>query len=141
MRTIQQAVRFSGVSPEELFDSYLDPVRHGALVDAPVSITDQPGEPFWVFAPDAVRGRTLLVLPPAVIAQTWRGRTWRDTDPDSVLTLTFHSDGTDGARLQMTQAGVPDHAYDIIATGWHEMYWRPWKAALARRHGAAGVDA
>jgi activator of HSP90 ATPase len=130
--TIQQTVVFADISPEELFDSYLDSTRHGALVGAPASISDRPGTPFWVFAEDAVRGRTLFVHRPAVIAQSWRGRTWSDADADSVLTLTFDPDGAGGTRLQLTHAGVPHHAYNTIAEGWYRMYWRPWRDHLAR---------
>jgi hypothetical protein len=96
MLTIQQVITFPGIAPEELVDSYLEPIRHGALVGAPVSISDRPGTPFWGFTPDAVRGHTLLVRPHAVIAQSWHGQAWRDTDPESVLTLTFDSDGIGG---------------------------------------------
>lgn len=142
--TIRQAVTFAGVPPEEMFDSYLDPTRHAALVGAPVSISDEPGTPFWVFAPNAVRGHTLFVRPHTVIAQSWRGQAWAESDPDSVLTLTFDPDGDGGTQLQLTQAGVPHHAYDIIDSGWRDMYWRPWLAGLVRRHttvDAATADA
>jgi hypothetical protein len=50
--TIQQSITFAGIRPEELFDSYLDPTRHAALLGAAVSITAQPGTSFYAFAPD-----------------------------------------------------------------------------------------
>jgi activator of HSP90 ATPase len=143
--TIQQSITFAGIQPEELFDSYLDPTRHAALLGAAVSITAQPGTPFWVFAPDAVRGLTLFIHPRVVIAQSWRAQVWADSDPDSVLTLLFEPDRSGGTRLQLTQAGVPSHAHEIISAGWHERYWQPWQANLGRQrattHEPAGITA
>jgi activator of HSP90 ATPase len=130
--TIEQSITFEGISADELYDCYLDPVRHSTLLGAPVKISARPGTAFWAFSKDGVRGRTLFTHPNRVIAQSWRGTVWAEDDPDSILTLGFEPDGPGRARLQLVQAGVPDYALETIDTGWHLMYWRPWRDNLHR---------
>jgi activator of HSP90 ATPase len=130
--TIQQSITFDAVSPMELFESYLDAERHAALVNNPASITDGPGAPFWVFTPGAVRGHNLHIDRGGLIAQAWRASVWDDADPDSVLVLTFAPHAGGGTRIHLTHAGVPARVHDTIAAGWHDNYWRPWRARLSR---------
>jgi hypothetical protein len=51
--------------------------------------------------------------------------------PDSVLVLLFlpvNGPETEGTRLLVTHANVPDDHADELKKGWTEYYWKPWKA-------------
>lgn len=130
MSVIRQSVQLAA-SPRALYETYLDSRRHGEAVGGRASIDARPGGRFWVFAPDAVRGRILHLVPGRLIVSTWRGQTWKDEDLDSVLTLSF-TDSPKGGRIELTQALVPARAVGIIKAGWRGHYWRPWKASLGR---------
>lgn len=130
MSTIRQSVEFP-VPPRTLYETYMDSDRHGAAVGGRASIGRLPGTRFWVFAPDAVRGRTLHVVPGRAVVQAWRGQAWRDSDPDSILVLSFLPSPR-GGRVELLQTLVPEHARELIAAGWRAHYWRPWRARLRR---------
>ena len=129
MRTIEQYVQFDEVTPEELFEMYLDPRKHSRAIGAPVTMSREPGSTFAAFGERSVRGKTLLIAPKSRIVQTWRAEVWRDFEPDSVLVLTF-TKTANGAAVDLVQAGVPDAVYDTIHRGWFDMYWKRWREYL-----------
>jgi activator of HSP90 ATPase len=126
-RTIQQTVHFDLVTPDELFETYVDSKKHAAAVGASVTIDRVAGATFRAFG-GGVTGTNLVVVPRSMIVQTWRGTPWKESDLDSILILTFSESAVGGAQIDLVQAQVPDHAFDLIDEGWHRMYWQPWKA-------------
>jgi activator of HSP90 ATPase len=124
-RTIEQRIQFEGVTPQELFDTYVDPRLHSKAIGAPVTMSRETGATFAAFGQQMVRGKNLLVSPRLLIVQTWRAQVWKDSDPDSVLILRFVK-SAGGAAIELVQSGVPDGAYEKIRDGWNEMYWKPW---------------
>lgn len=127
--TIEQSIDFDHVTPEELFEVYMDPTKHTQAIGAPVEMAPEVGGRFSAFG--GVVGRNLLIEPQRTIVQTWRASVWGDDDPDSVLVLTF-TKIDQGARVQLVQANVPDHAKDTIDQGWHLNYWRRWAQYFTR---------
>ena len=112
-KTIEQSVEFTGVSPERLFNLYMDPREHRAAIGGPVAI-ESDGQ---FAALGGLKGRILVSESPRLIIQTWRANVWQASDPDSVLVLTFATTDA-GARVHLVQANVPDHAYQTIDDGW-----------------------
>lgn len=130
-KTIDQTVEFGGVSAKRLFDLYMDPEQHKAATGGPVEIEPEIGGRFSALG--GLTGRNLAIESPRLIVQTWRAEVWHDEDPDSVLILTFANTAV-GARVQLVQANVPDHAYQTIAEGWRRYYWAKWTDHLANEH-------
>lgn len=130
-KTIDQTVEFGGVSAERLFDLYLDPEQHKAATGGPVEIEPEIGGRFSALG--GLTGRNLAIESPRLIVQTWRAKVWHDEDSDSVLILTFANTSL-GARVQLVQANVPDHAYQTIDDGWRRHYWAKWADHLANQH-------
>jgi activator of HSP90 ATPase len=129
MKTIQQTVKF-GVSPERLFDIYLDSKKHAAAVNSQASISRKVGGTFTIFG-GALRGRNLAIVPKRMIVQTWRGSDWKKREGDSILILTFgKAPGGGGIRLVHV---LPDRHYAGCNRGWQKYYWKPWRAYLKRR--------
>lgn len=129
MKTIQQRIPFEGVTPETLFHIYMQPEKHAEAIGAPVWLDPRVGGTFKAFGENHVRGTILEIDPGRRIVQSWRAMPWTESDPDSTLTLTFLETEV-GARIELVQTDVPDDAVDIIDAGWHEMYWKPWRAYL-----------
>jgi activator of HSP90 ATPase len=130
MKILHQKVRFSA-SPRELFNIYLDSKKHGAAVEDKVTISRKVGGKFTAFG-RMLRGRNLLIVPAQMIAQLWRGKSWKKKDPDSILLLQFSKAGR-GGQIEMIHVGVPKHDYLAIKKGWPKYYWTPWKTYLKNR--------
>lgn len=129
-KTIQQTVQFS-VSPEELFDIYLNSKKHSAAINSKAAVSRKVGGKFLAFH-GALRGRNLAIVPKRMIVQSWRASDWKKTDLDSILILTF-SRAPRGARIALVHANVPDKWHAMIQKGWQKYYWKPWKAYLRQR--------
>jgi activator of HSP90 ATPase len=126
-KTIQQRVILSAAA-DELYDSYLDPVRHAAITGQPATVGPLPGGEFRAFN-GVLSGRILHTVPKRLIVQTWRSNRWTDHDLDSILILTFSSDPA-GGRIDLVHVNVADHDYDGVNQGWEKYYWGPWRTHL-----------
>ena len=129
-KTIQQSVKFR-VSPEELFDIYMNSKKHSAATNSRVSVSRKVTGRFTAFG-GMLRGKILALAPKRMIVQSWRGSDWKKTDLDSILILTF-SRVRRGGRISLVHANVPDRHYAGINKGWAKYYWKPWKAYLKRK--------
>ena len=127
---IHQKVTFSA-SPLELFRIYLDSKMHGAAIDDKVTISRKVGGTFTAFG-GMLRGRNLMIMPGHMIVQSWRAKSWKKKDPDSILILLFRKAGR-GGQIELIHAGMPQYDYLPIKKGWTKYYWIPWKQYLAAR--------
>ena len=128
-RSLQQTVRLPA-SPDELFDSYLDPRRHAAITGQPVRIAAAPGSEFLAFD-GMLSGRIVAVVPKRLIVQTWRARHWGPGDADSILVLSFSGDRAYG-QIDLVHVNVADHDFDDVSKGWETYYWSPWRKFLGQ---------
>ena len=129
-RAIQQSVKFR-VSPEKLYDIYMDSKKHSAATGAPARISKKAGGSFAAFH-GAIGGKNLLILPKRMIVQAWRARHWKAAEPDSILILRF-SKARGGGRIDLVHANVPAYDHRGVSKGWNKYYWKPWRVYLARR--------
>jgi activator of HSP90 ATPase len=115
-------------SPEALFDMYLDPSTHQAITGAPVIIGDVKGASFEAFN-GSLTGKLIDVVRPNLIVQFWRSTEFEDSDTDSILILSFTSEGDQG-RIDLIHLDVPDQDFEGVTKGWEQYYWAPWRAYL-----------
>jgi activator of HSP90 ATPase len=134
LKTIEQSVRFPA-SARELYDIYIDPVRHAQVTGAPVKISSKPGSKFKAFG-GMLNGVTLLTIPAKFIVQRWRSHKFRKSDADSILVLTFVREGRRG-RIDLVHINVPTHDHAGVTQGWPTYYWKPLRAYLKSRSRAA----
>lgn len=118
---------------EELFDTYLDAKRHGAVTGSAVTISDKPGSKFSAFY-GSLTGTMLAVVPKRLIVQSWRSTNFRTSDPDSTLILEFVPEGKKG-RINLVQIDVPDVDFQGVSNGWELYYWTPWRRQLKEQSG------
>ena len=110
---------------------YMDSKKHSAATKAPARITKKVGAKFS--AHDGyIKGINLSIVPGRMIVQTWRGSDWKQSDPDSILILSFERENS-AAVLKMVHANVPDKHKDHLNQGWKDHYWVPWKQHLKSR--------
>jgi uncharacterized protein YndB with AHSA1/START domain len=129
-KTVQQTVRFAA-PPERIYSLYADPRLHSVSTGAPAKFVPKPGAAFAAWGAH-LRGRLLVLDPPRLIVQTWRGADWKAGEADSVLVLTFRKEGK-GTVLQMVHSNLPDAYAASIRQGWPSHYWTLWKQYL-RQH-------
>ena len=127
-KTVIQRVRFKA-TPAALYRLYMDPEQHGAAGGSAVQLDPKVGGRFVAFG--MLKGRFLLLEPDRLIVQTWRSTSWKRSDPDSILMLTF-TKAPGGAEISLVHVRIPDHDYRGVQHGWPTYYWGPWKQYLAR---------
>lgn len=123
-RTIQQTIKFTGVSPEALFDIFMDPKKHGELIGTGVTMGQNTGDDFTLFN-GVVTGRNLLIVPKRLTVRAWRGNVWRRGDLDCIEIMTFEKI-TGGAQIQLVHAVLPEQ----FEERWNELYWEPLRRTL-----------
>jgi uncharacterized protein YndB with AHSA1/START domain len=133
MKTIVQTLTFAA-TPAELFEMYLDSRTHTEATGGEAQVGRDEGEPFTAWD-GYIEGRNLRVVPGRLIVQSWRDGEFGDGEPDSILVLRFDKAGK-GGRVTMVHTNVPDARAKALTGGWHDFYWKPWKAYLAARAGA-----
>jgi activator of HSP90 ATPase len=127
-KAIQQSVEFD-VSPETLYEMYIDSKKHSLATGGPAKLGRRAGAPFTAFA-GKLRGKNLMVVPNKMIVQSWRAMGWKKAEPDSILTLTF-SKTKSGGRVDLVHVNVPEHDHQGVTDGWENYYWKPWRAYIA----------
>jgi activator of HSP90 ATPase len=129
-KAIQHFVEFK-VSPERLYETYMDSRKHSAATGAKAKLGRRVGAAFSAFD-GALLGKTLLLVPNQMIVQSWRADHWEDSDGDSILVLTFTKTAK-GGRVDLVHANVPEHDHRGVTEGWRSYYWQPWKAYFAKQ--------
>jgi hypothetical protein len=113
---------------------YVTPSAHGAITGFPVTIAAEEGAEFRAFG-GQLSGVILAVAEPSLIVQSWRSVKFRDSDPDSVLILSFSAADANGehGRIDLVHLDVPEHDFEDVTQGWQKYYWSPWRAFLQTR--------
>ena len=130
MRRVIQQSAILPAPADELYATYLDPVRHAEVAGGPVIVGAKAGAPFKAFE-GAITGATLAVSPSKLIVQSWRSINFRPEDPDSTLILTFTPQGAEG-RIDLVHLDVPEQDFQGVIDGWEKFYWTPWRRLLAK---------
>ncbi len=142
---IIQTNQFVGVSPETLYNAYLNSVEHGRMTTSGEGEdkttwyrtgvgnvpTGQVGDEIraWGFKDQNgnqeynMRGTVLSLVPGKLIVHRWKNRPFdmatnpkQITDMESTLVLTFKKTAF-GAEIQMVHVNVPDYEVFIEQTG------------------------
>lgn len=128
-KTIVQDVLFKNTLPKDLYGIYMDADKHSKATGAPTEITDKEGSAFSAHS-GYITGRNLQLVKNRLIVQTWRAQNWNSDDIDSTFIIYLEQKGAD-TILHAIHANVPDNAFDALDSGWHKMYWEPFKLFLA----------
>ena len=128
--TIQQSEEFEA-SPQALYDLYMNSAKHTRATGAPAKISAKVGGAFTAHG-GALSGKNLALVPGKMVVQLWRSVSFRKSDPDSILVLTFRKTAA-GARVDLVHVNVPEQDHKGVTNGWPKYYWNPWRAYLAAK--------
>ncbi len=116
----------------ELYRMYMDPAAHSGLTGAPTKISEEAGSVFEAFG-GLLKGRTLQVVKPRLVVQSWRSVNFADADPDSTLIITFTEEDASAGRIDLIHLDVPESDYQGVSGGWESRYFVPWLEYLKAR--------
>lgn len=109
-----------------MFNTSLDSKEHAAAIDDKVTISRKVGASFTASG-GMLRGRNLMIVPGKLIVQSWRAKSWKKKNPDSILVLLF-SKTSRGGQIELIHVGMPSYDYLAVRKGWQTYYWKPWKS-------------
>jgi activator of HSP90 ATPase len=114
-------------SAARLYAMYMDSVVHGEFTGAPAKISEEAGSAFEAFG-GLLKGRTLQVVKPRLIIQSWRSVNFAADDPDSTLIIMFTEEDKDEAagRIDLVHLDVPEEDFQGVSGGWESRYFSPW---------------
>jgi len=111
-------------TPEILFDAWLDSDSHSRMTGSKSQVSSIEGEEFSAWD-GYIKGRNLELQRPFRILQSWRTADFVDSEPDSVLEITFNKEN-DGTRVTIRHTELPEHGTQY-KQGWVEAYFNPMK--------------
>ena len=109
--------------PRAVFDAWLDSDRHTAMTRAGATISSTVGADYSAWD-GYITGKNLELAPPSRIVQSWRTAEFAETDPDSIITVTFSPSGNE-TLLKLEHRNVPDGQTSYEHGGWQENYFTP----------------
>ena len=121
---------FFEAPPSVIYRAYLDPKQHAEFTGAGAKNNGIVGGTFEAWD-GYITGSNQELVENERIVQSWRTTEFPGDHPDSRLEL--HLDGTNGrTRVRLVHSGVPEDQRTGYEEGWHEHYWEPLRAYLAR---------
>ena len=78
----------------------------------------------------AIQARNVELVAGKRVVQAWRAGDWPE-GKYSIIKFELIADGAN-TKLSFDQAGHPDAATPHLEKGWHDMYWEPMNAMLAK---------
>lgn len=112
-------------SPEEVYEAYVDPVKHADFTGSPAKGTPKVGGKFTAWD-GYISGKYVKLEKGKRIVHEWKTTEWPHGYPVSVVELTFKPKGKK-TELTMVHSKAPAEQADDYAEGWMEWYWEPLK--------------
>jgi uncharacterized protein YndB with AHSA1/START domain len=111
-------------TPEEVYSAWFDSEKHAAMTGGSAEVSNQIGGKFSAWD-GYISGKNLELNPPLRIMQSWRTTEFAESDPDSLLEITFVTEGNQ-TRITIRHSELPDHGMQY-QQGWVESYFNPMK--------------
>jgi activator of HSP90 ATPase len=110
------------VSPDVLYDAWLDSSKHSEMTGAPAHVSDLQGGNFDAWD-GYIQGKNLELELPNRIVQSWRTVEFDEGEQDSLLEIKFE-DHPEGTLITIRHSRLPDHG-DQYKQGWVDNYFEP----------------
>jgi citrate lyase beta subunit/uncharacterized protein YndB with AHSA1/START domain len=126
---LELVTTFAGVSPEALYDAWLDAATHAAMTGGEATSEARVGGRYTAWD-GYIEGTHLELDPPRRIVQSWRSSDFPVDAPDSTLELTFEAID-EGTRLTLRHKNIPAGQGASYEDGWEAHYFAPMRAHFA----------
>lgn len=126
------------VSTERVYRAWLDGYEHSQITGRPASIQARPGGAFSALGGE-MQGKILSLAPYSRIVQSMRTPAFPEGAPDSQVELILEPTCL-GARVKLTQTGIPAGQSQAFLDRWEKQYFRPMLAYFEDLVGDSVVD-
>jgi activator of HSP90 ATPase len=118
------------VSPQEIYDAWLDSKGHSAMTDAKAKVSNKVGGQFEAWD-GYISGRNLKLEKGKRIVQAWRTMEFDDSEEDSQIEITL-APAKGGTQVTLKHTKLPAHGaqYD---QGWVDSYFEPMKVFFTNK--------
>ena len=121
-KVIRQKVLIDA-SPEEVYEAYVNPMKHAEFTGSPATGTPRVGGKFTAWD-GYISGRFLELEKGKRVVHEWKTTEWPAGYPPSIVELTLREKGKK-TELTMIHSKAPDEQAGEYAQGWKEYYWGP----------------
>jgi activator of HSP90 ATPase len=112
------------LSPQELYDAWLDSKQHSKMTGAKAKVSAREGDTFQAWD-GYITGKNLKLEPGKRIVQAWRTSEFADDEEDSQIEITFKP-LNEGTKLILRHTKLPPHG-EIYEQGWVDSYFNPMR--------------
>jgi activator of HSP90 ATPase len=123
--TITQKVTIPKVTPKQVYDAYVDPIKHSEFTGSEATGKPVVGGKFTAWD-GYISGKFLELENGKRVVQEWTSTDFPEGALPSKLELTFCA-VPKGTEIVMVHSNVPLDQKDETAEGWTEFYWEPLK--------------
>ena len=113
------------VSPERIYNAWLDGTEHESMTGGEATGSDQVGDSFTAWG-GYISGVNLELEPNTRIVQSWRTTEFGEGDEDSRIEITLTAT-EGGCVLTLQHSNIPENQSNYLL-GWEEHYFTPMKA-------------
>lgn len=125
MEKLRLVTQFS-VSPQSIYEAWLDSEEHSAFTGSSASVEGRVGGAMTAWD-DYISGVILELEPYGRIEQSWRTTEFPEGSEDSRLEILLEAvEG--GTRITLVHSDIPDGQAELYAEGWEVYYFRPMRA-------------
>ena len=111
-------------SPQEIYRSWLDSLKHSKMTGSPAEASDKENGDFTAWD-GYIQGKNIKLVPFSRIVQLWRTSEFENTDPDSDLEISFEQ-AEEGTLVIIRHSNLPAHGMQY-QQGWIDAYFIPMK--------------
>jgi uncharacterized protein YndB with AHSA1/START domain len=111
------------VSPQRVYQAWLDSKEHGDFTGGKAQIDPHPGGNYTAWD-GYISGKTLELEPHQRILQTWRTTEFPENSPDSLIELLL-TPAQEGTQLTLIHTNIPDGQAVSYKQGWMDYYFKP----------------
>lgn len=135
---MSKAIRLSArlpVKPDVIYRAWLSSRGHTAMTGGKAKTSARKGGRYSAWG-KYITGRNLLLKRPSRIVQSWRGSSFRRSDPDSRLEVRIAPSGKSASKITLIHTKLPRGAEGRLRKGWGAYYLKPMRkyfAQLARK--------
>ncbi|NTV37330.1 MAG: hypothetical protein HGA53_10290 [Anaerolineaceae bacterium] len=108
---------------DEIYRGWLDSKIHSEFTGSAAEVDPAVGGSFTAWE-GYIRGKNLILEPAKRIVQSWRTSDFAESDPDSMIEITFQP-GHDGTLLLLKHTEIPDGQAAQYEEGWQDFYFDP----------------
>lgn len=119
------------VKPEVVFRAWLSSRGHTAMTGGKATANARKGGRFTAWG-KYITGKNLVLKRPSRIVQSWRGSSFRRSDPDSRLEVRIVPAGKSASKITLIHTKLPRGAEGRLRKGWGSYYLKPMKTYFTK---------